>query len=103
MLCDFETAVFIDESRVSLKSTVRHTSARRLKNLGKPLNITDDIYGLGIAVYNLFTGQLPYPEILDGDEADEAIKNATEPFDTSLVQDEAVKAFIDKFLAAGNA
>lgn len=103
LLSDFETAAFISDSFVPSKSTARHTSPRRLQSPGLPLNMTDDIYALGIAVYHLFTNQLPFPEVEDEADADDKIRDATEPLDTSLIESAVVRGFVDRSLMVGKA
>jgi len=74
-LCDFEESQSIDNPGPPLSATQRYRPPWRVRkelceDTDPPLSIDDDWYGLGLSIWELFTGHLVY-EDLDGVEVEE--------------------------------
>lgn len=74
-LCDFEESQSMDNSVQSLSATMMYRPPWRVRqnlceDTDPPLSIDDDWYGLGLSIWELFTGHRVY-EDLDGVEAEE--------------------------------
>lgn len=74
-LCDFEEAQPIDEAGKPSNGTMMYRPPWRVRqnmcgDVEPPLSIDDDLYGLGLSIWELFTGHRVY-EDLDGVEAEE--------------------------------
>lgn len=54
-------SLFTDEVRLRLGGTIPYMPPELLQNESLPANVKTDIYSLGIVVYEMLTGQLPYP------------------------------------------
>jgi serine/threonine protein kinase len=101
ILCDFGTAAFVDEMYYPRAISVRWSSPYRLRSPNARLISKEDIYGLGIAVWELFTGRIPFGEIdSDDEEVDlEEVIRSGETVDVVSVENCEAQNFIKQCLA----
>ena len=68
-LCDFGTSAWIWETKYPAAISVRWCSPYRLDvNTRRPLIANEDIYASGLAVWELFVGEVPFADIDSDDE-----------------------------------
>lgn len=92
-LCDFGTSAFMSESHYPIAVSTRWCSPYRFQfPPQRPLIPAEDVYALGGAVWELFTGVRPYDDIED-DGVEEAILSGKLP-DLDIIESEEAKAFI---------
>ena len=93
--CDFGSSVWINENIPPYAGSDRYCSARRLTddNLQIPLETDDDYYGLGWAVWELFTGKIPFQDIPDTETVVQMIIEGAKP-NLDEIEDEVAKDMI---------
>jgi hypothetical protein len=71
-LCDFGTSAWMEETKFPAAISVRWCSPYRLDRITRrPLIANEDIYASGLAVWELFVGEIPFADIdSDDEEAD---------------------------------
>jgi serine/threonine protein kinase len=104
VLCDFGTSAFVDEVHYPSAISSRWCSPYRLESQppnSRRLVVEEDIYGLRIAVWELFTGKVPFEEIDDDDneiDVEDVIRRG-ETVDVPLVENLDARDFIKQCLA----
>jgi serine/threonine protein kinase len=106
-LCDFAEARRVDEALDSWEgtTTINYMSPLRCRNgtegPGTPPTIEDDLYGLGLSIWELFAGKIPFED----DDMDDIINNVKtgQTVDVNEVEDEEVREIICKYLRRGGA
>ena len=97
-LCDFGTAAFANETFFPSAFSLRSCSPYRLREGAvPPLIPEEDEYALGIAVWELFTGEKAFGEIHDEDDLEKMIRMGKK-VDIEIVEVEEVRKFIQKCL-----
>jgi serine/threonine protein kinase len=92
-LCDFGTSAFMSETHYPVALSTRWCSPYRFRfPPQQPLIPAEDVYALGCAVWELFTGMCPYDDIED-DGVEEAILSGKLP-DLDIIESPEAKAFI---------
>ncbi|KAK2752448.1 hypothetical protein FQN54_008110 [Arachnomyces sp. PD_36] len=107
-LCDFAEARRMDDDLHSWdgETTVNYMSPHRCRNWpdgrDPPPTVEDDLYGLGLSIWEMFVGEVPFKDVYMDDILDTAKKGET--VDISRVgDDEGVKETVRKFLRCGGA
>jgi serine/threonine protein kinase len=106
-LCDFAESRRVDEAPDSWEgaTTINYMSPLRCRNGTEgpdpPPTIEDDIYGLGLSIWELFTGKIPFED----DYMDDIINNVKtgQTVDVNEVEDAEVREIICKYLRRGGA
>jgi serine/threonine protein kinase len=94
-VCDFGSAVWLNQSTPPYAASDRYCSPDRLadKGLRIPLKPADDYYALGWTIWELFTGKVPFEDILDKEQVIEHVLAGAKP-DLDEVDNEEAKALI---------
>jgi serine/threonine protein kinase len=95
---DFAEAVLESEPPCRHASTIHYVSPSSMK-ARSPLTRADDMYAAGVTIWHIYTGHIPF-ENIDEDDLDLLIADGLRP-DLSVIDDEAVRALICKYLQAG--
>lgn len=109
-LCDFDEARFEDEDEEAWEGNVtwHYTSPnrrRREEDLGHyaPPRKEDDLYGLGLSVWSLYTGQVPFEEIAQDDLALREVLLRGGTVDIDLIDDQEIRDIAKGFVRQGGA
>lgn len=105
-LCDFEESQSIGAEREPSNATMMYRPPWRVRaniweNTDPSLSIDDDLYGLGLSIWELFTGHRVY-EDLDGVEAEEHHIIHGEVVNVDEVGDPAAVETIWKYIETGS-
>jgi len=110
-LCDFAEGRYVgeDEHVWEGNSTMHFESPNRLlraQQVGReppPPTVEDDLYGLGLSIWQLYTGRIPHEDMI-GDDLDfkERQRNG-ETVDVAVVHDQEARDIITKLLRRGGA
>lgn len=106
-LCDFAEARKVDDDLDSWDgfTTDNYMSPHRCRNWpdgpDPPPTIEDDLYGLGLSIWELFVGEIPFKDVYMDDILDAAKLGGT--VDVNRVDDESVREVIRKYLRCGGA
>jgi serine/threonine protein kinase len=106
-LCDFAEARFSDEDPDEWDgiTTVNYMSPKRCRNWpdsgDPPPTVEDDLYGLGLSIWELYTGKIPFEDVYMDDIMDTVKEGAT--VDVDEVSEASVREVIRKFLRCGGA
>ena len=98
-LCDFEGSQLEVNSTAPEEPTLNWISRVRLQNLDWPLRKEDDFYALGLTIWEIFTGCIPF-QGLPEDKVEERIR-AGDFVDVSEVGDVEIQGWIEKYLDLG--
>lgn len=63
----------------------------------------DDLYGLGLSIWSLYTGQIPFEEIARDDLAMREVLLRGDTVDLGLIDDEEIKHIVRACLQQGGA
>jgi len=99
--CDFGGSQRELTSTAPESQTLNWISPFRLRNLDLPLRKEDDLYALGLTIWELYTGKIPF-EGLSEDKVEERIM-ADECVDISEIGDSDMRKTVEMYLARGNA
>lgn len=109
-LCDFDEARFEDEDEEAWQGNVtwHYTSPnrrRREEDLGRyaPPRQEDDLYGLGLSIWSLYTGQVPFEEIARDDLALREVLSRGETVDVDLIDDQEIRDIVKGLVWQGGA
>ncbi|KAI9687159.1 MAG: hypothetical protein M1822_002570 [Bathelium mastoideum] len=107
-LCDFAEARFVGEDPTTYEGmeTANYVSPRRCQNWRSssnfdPPEMEDDIYGLGLSIWELYTGKIPFDGVYMDDIWDKAENGET--VDVDEVNDEEIRPVIRELLRIGGA
>jgi hypothetical protein len=106
-LCDFAEARPLNEDPANWEGTVtvNYVSPHRCRtwpgSRDPPPVVEDDLYGLGLSIWELYTGKVPFDGVYE-DDVREAIK-AGQTVDVMEVTDLAVRGMICQYLRCGGA
>ena len=106
-LCDFAEARRVDDNLDSWEgaTTINYMSPLRCRNGAEgpdpPPTIEDDQYGLGLSIWELFTGKIPFEDVYM-DDILESVKTG-QTVDVNEVEDVEVREIIRKYLRCGGA
>jgi Protein kinase domain len=106
-LCDFAEARRVDEDLNNWDgdTTVNYMSPLRCRNWpdgpDPPPTIEDDLYGLGLSIWELFTGKVPF----ENDYIDDILNTVKDgqTVDVNEVKEEEMRGMICKYLRYGGA
>jgi serine/threonine protein kinase len=79
--------------------TLNWISPLRLRNLDMPLSRADDFFALGLTIWEVFTGKVPFSG-LEEDEVEKSIM-AGDCVDTSEIVEHDVREIVENYLAMG--
>ncbi|KAH8781370.1 kinase-like domain-containing protein [Diaporthe sp. PMI_573] len=109
-LCDFEEGLFEDEDEETWNGNVtwHYVSPNRRhreEQLGHdaPPRIEDDIYGLGLSIWALYTGKIPFEEIAEDDLGLREVLLRGDTVDVELIDDDEIRETVKGFLRQGGA
>lgn len=109
-LCDFDKGRFEDEDEEIWEGNVTWhyvspNRRRREEELGRdaPPGNEDDLYGLGLSIWSLYTGQVPFDEIARDDLALREVLLRGETVDVDLIDDEEIRDMVKGYLRQGGA
>jgi serine/threonine protein kinase len=105
-LCDFEESQRFGEENRPSSATQMYRPPWRVRaniyeNIESPLSIDDDLYGLGLSIWELFSGHRVY-EDLDGVEAEEQYIVHGEVVNVEEANDPVAVEIIWKYLERGS-
>jgi hypothetical protein len=108
-LCDFEEARLPGETAADWEgeTTAHYLSPRRCQNSGWPDHrdpapeVEDDLYALGLSIWELYTGKVPFDDVYEDDIRE--MVSARQTVNVEEVQDETAKAYIYGYLRPGGA
>jgi len=98
-LCDFEGAQREAEAYEPEEPTVNWMSRFRLENLNLPMNKADDFYALGLTIWEVFTGKVPFCGLQEN-EVEQSIL-AGETVDFSEIVDPDAREMVEKYMEMG--
>lgn len=109
-LCDFDEGRFEDEDEEIWEGNVTWhyvSPNRRLReeHLGRdaPPRKEDDIYGLGLSIWSLYTGKVPFEEIAQDDLALREVLLRGETVEVDLIDDGDIRDLVEGYLRQGGA
>lgn len=109
-LCDFEEGLFEyeDEETWNGNVTWHYVSPyrrHREEQLGHdaPPRKEDDIYGLGLSIWALYTGRIPFEEIAQDDLGLREVLLRGDTVDIGLIDGDEIRETVRKFLRQGGA
>ena len=109
-LCDFDEGLFEDEDEDIWEGNVtwHYVSPNRRhreEDLGRdaPPRKEDDLYGLGLSIWSLYTGQVPFEEIAQDDLALREVLLRGETVDVDLIDDGEIRDIVKGCLRQGGA
>ncbi|KAF3919955.1 hypothetical protein AA313_de0206397 [Arthrobotrys entomopaga] len=104
-LCDFETSRPPDEDvKVWEEESALDTDRYRCptRPIGRAPTMFDDWYSLAMTVWSLYTGEIPFEDVDEGDEMEE-VHAERRTVDLMRVEDEEVREWIRGILRQGGA
>ena len=97
---DWEGAQREDQAKVPEEQTLNWISPNRLRNLDVPLRRTDDYHALGLTIWELFTGRIPFYGLAEN-EVEEKIL-AGDRVDITEIEQVDVRGIVEKYLTMGS-
>ncbi|KAF8749453.1 Protein kinase domain [Rhizoctonia solani] len=98
LLCDFAEATKKGSSMPPQGFTLQYAAPALLSRNPRPLTVAEDLYSLGITIWEIYTGQIPF-DGFDKDTLEDFIRSGGQP-DMSLVDDANILALITMSLEA---
>lgn len=109
-LCDFEEGLFEEEDEETWEGNitwhyVSPNRRRREEELGHdaPPRKEDDMYGLGLSIWSLYTGKVPFEEIAQDDLALRDVLLRGDTVDLGLIDDDEIRDMVKGYLRQGGA
>lgn len=109
-MCDFDEGLFEDEDEEIWEGNVTWhyvspNRRRREEDLGRdaPPRKEDDLYGLGLSIWSLYTGHVPFEEIAQDDLALREVLLRGDTVDVDLIDDEEIRDIVKGYLRQGGA
>lgn len=110
-LCDFAKGRYVDEDERVWDgcSTWHYESPNRLlrgERMGMdpaPPTIEDDLYGLGLSIWHLYTGKMPHEDMAGDDEGLKERQRKGETVDVAKIDDPEAREIITGLLRQGGA
>ena len=110
-LCDFAEGRYVDEDERVWEgnSTWHYESPNRLlrgERMGRdpaPPTIEDDLYGLGLSIWHLYTGKMPHEDMAGDDVGLKGRQRKGETVDVAKVDDPEAREIIRGLLRRGGA
>ena len=99
-LCDFEGCQHESLAEAPEESTLNWMSPIRLRNLNLPISKADDFYALGLTIWEIFAGKIPFSG-LDESEVEKRIE-VGETVDLSEIAELDVRGIIEEYLKLGS-
>ncbi|KAF8690026.1 Protein kinase domain, partial [Rhizoctonia solani] len=96
--CDFAEATKKGSSMLPRGFTPQYAAPALLKGNPRPLTVAEDLYSLGITIWEIYTGQIPFAGV-DEDTLEDLIRSGGQP-DMSLIDDANILALITTSLEA---
>jgi len=100
--CDFGDAAVEGEGDIPRAMSVRYSSpfisrTTPLVSLSK----AEDIYATGISIWEIYTGRIPFDDVVDEDEVEDIIGSGVRP-DVTLIDDTALTELVVSYLDSGD-
>lgn len=109
-LCDFEEGLFEHEDEETWEGNVTEhyvspNRRRKEEDLGQfpPPTKEDDLYGLGLSIWALCTGHIPFEEIARDDVALGEVQLRGDTVDINLIDDGEIRETVREYLRQGGA
>ena len=110
-LCDFGEGRYIDEderiwngaSTMHFESPNRFQRAERSERDPPPPTVEDDLYGLGLSIWQLHTGKIPHGDVAGDDLELKERQRKGQTVDVTAVQDLEAREMITNLLRRGGA
>lgn len=109
-LCDFVEGLFEDEDEDTWEGNVTWhyvspNRRRREEELGRdaPPRKEDDLYGLGLIIWSLYTAQIPFEEIARDDLGLREVLLRGDTVDDNLIDDKGIRDIVKGSLRQGGA
>ncbi|KAK7018483.1 kinase-like protein [Favolaschia claudopus] len=96
VLCDWAGAQFEKDAVMPLEGTTGYQSAWRFKNYERPLCREDDLYALGVSIWQIWVNKDPFNPN-EHEDLEDDIMNGLRP-DLNQVDDEEVRRLIKTYL-----
>lgn len=104
-LCDFAEARRIDKSPKKWcgGATVMYTSPnRRFLDTGAAPTVSDDLFALGLCIWQIYTKRRPFPADMDEDDIEDSLRKG-EVVDVMEIEDTESRKIVSGYLAQGGA
>ena len=99
--CDFGDTAVDGEGDIPRAMSVQYSSPFRCKTIPSvPLTKAEDIYSTGISMWEIYTGRIPFADVVD-DMVEDVIKSGVRP-DITLIDDAMVADLIVSYLDSGD-
>ncbi|KAK3297363.1 kinase-like domain-containing protein [Chaetomium fimeti] len=110
-LCDFCEGRYIDEDEriwdgawtMHFESPNRLQRAQQSERSLPPPTVEDDMYGLGLSVWQLYTGKIPHGDVVGDDLELKERQRQGQTVDVGIVQDPEAREIITTLLRRGGA
>lgn len=97
--CDFEGCQEENDATAPEEQTLNWISPDRLRNLDSPMTKADDFYALGLTIWEVFTGKVPFSGLDEGEV--EKMLMAGKCVEITEIVEVDVRDIIEKYLALG--
>ena len=97
--CDFDGSQKEKDAGPPEEQTLNWISKERLMNLDLPLSRADDFFALGLTIWELFSGKVPFEGLREDEVEKEILDGKT--VDLGVISEMEVREIIQKYLAMG--
>ena len=104
-LCDFAESRRIDKSpkKWCRQAAVMYTSPnRRFLDVGAAPTISDDLFALGLCIWQIYTKRRPFPPDMDEDDIQDCLRKG-EVVEVMEIEDTETREIVSGYLAQGGA